>query len=220
MQSSPAIVSSLPILGQETPPSARPTLLARPFGATLYAIASLVVAAAALSALRGAHEDRMFLATGRAEWIWYSSGTAQPQPVRFFATRAFELPGAPTGATAKLFVDREHTLWVNGRRVGGGSQKPGDPLRVYALVPYLREGVNRIVIEASSPTGVGGILFALDCDAYGRDALVSDGRWRVDLSTEAATEGGRYRPIVWGRPPQPPGGYPRMPRPEELVGSR
>ncbi|HEY1251028.1 MAG TPA: hypothetical protein VGH97_07535 [Thermoanaerobaculia bacterium] len=207
-------------MGQETPRPPSRSLLARPFGATLYAIAFLVVAAAALSALRTAHADRMSLATGRAEWIWYSSGTEKPRPLRFFATREFLLPGPPTRATAKVFVDRDHTLFVNGGRVGGGSQRPGDPLRLYGLVPFLREGANRIVIEASSPSGVGGILFSLDCDAYGRDALVSDGRWRVDLSPLAETAGGRYRPMVWGRPPQPPWGYPRMPRPEELAGSR
>src|SRR5262249_5639652 len=121
MQSSRAIVSSLPILGQETPRSPSRSLLASPVGATLYTIASLVVAAAAFSALRTAHLDRMSLATGRAEWIWYSSGAERPRPLRFFATREFVLPAAPTRATAKVFVDREHALFVNGQRVGGGS---------------------------------------------------------------------------------------------------
>jgi hypothetical protein len=117
-------------------------------------------------------------------------------------------------------VDREHVLFVNGTEVGRGTQAPGDPLRLYPLEASLRPGVNRIAIQASSPTGVGGILFSLDLDALGRDALVSDRRWRVDLSAEAVTSGARYRPMVWGRPPQPPWGYPRMPRPEELVGGR
>ena len=182
----------------------------------LYAIAALVLAVAAFHALSVAHTDRRELATGKAEWIWYSSGTARPQPLRFFATREFVLPAAPHRATAKVFVDRAHVLFVNGARVGSGEQRPGDPLRVYSLAPFLRAGVNRLEIEASSPTGVGGILFALDCDAYGRDALVSDRAWRVDLSPDAETAGGRYRPKIWGRPPQPPWGYPRMPRPDEF----
>jgi hypothetical protein len=207
-------------LGQETPRSPSRSILARPVGATLYAITTLVLAAAALRALTRAHEDRRQLTTGKAEWIWYSSGTARPQPLRFFATREFVLPAAPERASAKLFVDRDHVLFVNGARVGAGEQRPGDPLRVYPLASFLRAGVNRLVIEASSPTGVGGILFALDCDGYGRDALVSDGAWRVDLSPDAESSGGRYRPIVWGRPPQPPWGYPRMPRPEEIARNR
>jgi hypothetical protein len=220
MQSFGAIVSSLPILGQETTRSPSRSLLARPVGATLYAIAALVLAAAAFHALSVAHADRLELTTGRAQWIWYSSGSARPQPLRFFATREFVLPTAPARATAKVFVDRQHALFVNGARVGGGEQKPGDPLRLYSVARFLTAGVNRVVIEAASPTGVGGILFSLDCDGYGRDALVSDAAWRVDLSPDAATAGGRYRPMVWGRPPQPPWGYPRMPRPQEMAGAR
>jgi hypothetical protein len=184
----------------------------------LYAIATLVLAVAAFHALSVAHADRRELATGGAEWIWYSSGTTHPQPLRFFATREFALRAAPQRATAKLFVDRAYVLFANGARVGSGEQRPGDPLRVYPVAPFLRAGVNRLVIEASSPTGVGGILFALDCDAYGRDAVVSGGAWRVDLSPDAETAGGRDRPMIWGRPPQPPWGYPRMPRPEEMAG--
>jgi hypothetical protein len=80
-------------------------------------------------------------------------------------------------------------------------------------------GSNRVAIEAASPTGLGGVLFAMDVEGFGRDALVSDGGWRVDLEPSARERGGRYRPVVWGRPPQSPWGYPRMPRPNELVGS-
>ena len=207
-------------MGQETPPTPPRPILSRPFVAALYAIATLVLAVAALSAVTSAHADRQKLATGEAEWIWYSSGPHEPRPLRFFATREIALEAAPSRATAKLFVDREHVLFVNGEVVGRGTQAPGDPLRVYRLERFLKPGVNRVAIEASSPTGVGGILFSLDLDALGRDAVVSDRGWRVDLSAEALAAGGRYRPMVWGRPPQQPWGYPRMPRPEELVGGR
>jgi hypothetical protein len=203
-------------LGQETPRSRERSILARPAAAALYAIATLVCAAAAITAVLSAHADRVALTTGSAEWIWYSPGPARPFPLRFFATREIVLPEAPTRATAKVFVDREHALFVNGAAVGGGIQRPGDPLRIYRLAPFLKAGTNRIAIEASSPTGVGGILFALDLNGFGRDAVVSDRLWRVDLAPEARTAGGRYRPMVWGRPPQEPWGYPRMPRPNEL----
>jgi len=80
----------------------------------------------------------------------------------------------------------------------------------------LRLGPNRIAIEASHPTGAGGILFSLDISGHGRDALVSNGEWRVDPDPAAIRSGGRYLPTVWGLPPQYPWGYPRMPRPNEL----
>ena len=188
--------------------------------AALYAIATLVLAGAALSAVTSAHADRRKLFTGEAEWIWYSSGPSERQPLRFFATREIALESAPAKATAKVFVDREHALFVNGQLIGRGTQSPGDPLRLYRLEAFLKRGVNRVVIEASSATGVGGILFSLDLDALGRDAVVSDRRWRVDLSSNALTAGGRHRPMVWGKPPQPPWGYPRLPRPNEVFSGQ
>jgi hypothetical protein len=205
-------------LGQETPaqnPSRAGDWLARPSVAALYAVTTLLIASAAARSVYRAHTDRMRSTTGAAEWIWYSSRILEPRPLRFIATREFELPVSPAAARAKLFVDREHALYVNGERVGSGIQARGDPLAIYEIAPHLRAGVNRLAVEAASPTGIGGILFSLDVDGYGRDALVSDGRWRVDLAREAILRGGRFVPQVWGRPPQFPWGYPRMPRPEE-----
>jgi hypothetical protein len=159
----------------------------------------------------------MELATGRAEWIWSRASFREPRPLRVYATRDFALPSAPIRALAKVFVDREHVLYVNGRRAGSGAQQPGDPLAAYDVTGLLVAGANRVAIEAASPTGVGGILFSLDLDAYGRDAIVSDGDWRVDEMAAAVRDGAHGRPRVWGSPPQHPWGYPRMPRPEEMV---
>jgi hypothetical protein len=192
--------------------------LSRPGPAFLYVLVLLVVAAAALRALVRAHEDRIQLSTGPAAFLWYTGRVPEPRPLRFWATRDFELPRAPDRALAKVFVDREHVLYVNGVRAGAGSQRPGDPLALYHVASLLEAGRNRIAIEASSPTGIGGVLLSLDVDGFGRDAVVTDAGWRVDLDRSAlgSLEGGRYRPIVWGRPPQYPWGYPRMPRPNEL----
>jgi hypothetical protein len=200
-------------LRQETLPSAR---LARPAAAWLAAIAGAVLAFAAMASLIRAHADRMHLATGGAEWIWYTNRVPEAHPITFVATRDFVLDRAPEHALAKVFVDRGHVLYVNGTRAGSGTQRPGDPLAVYQVASLLKTGINRIAIEAESPTGIGGILFSLDVHLSGRDAVVSDGRWRVDLAREAVEVGARYRPAVWGRPPQYPWGYPRIPEPREL----
>ncbi len=203
-------------MGQETRSE---RLLSRPAVAWTYAIAVAVLAASAGRSLLRAHADRLSLATGPARWIWYTGRVPEPRPLHFYAGRDFELPRAPSRALAKLFVDREHALYVNGLRAGTGLQRPGDPLAVYDLTTLLAAGPNRVTIEASSPTGIGGILFSLDLDGYGRDAVCSDVRWRVDSSADAILAGGRYRPFVWGRPPQYPWGYPRMPRPNEQFGA-
>ncbi|MFY9552520.1 MAG: hypothetical protein WAU32_15345 [Thermoanaerobaculia bacterium] len=191
-------------------------MLSRPAWAWLYAIVLTVLAAAAVRALIRAHEDRMRLSTGRAEWIWYTKHVPEPRPLAFVATRDFELVKAPERALAKLFVDRDHVLYVNGSRAGSGSQRPGDSLALYEVAPLLKPGINRVAIAAASPTGIGGILFSLDVFGMGRNAVVSDDRWRVDLTPEAVASGARYRPAVWGRPPQYPWRYPRMPEPREL----
>jgi hypothetical protein len=200
-------------LRQETRPAA---LFSRPGAALLYVFAVLVLGAAAARALVRAHTDRMSLTTGRAEWIWYTSRLPEPRPIRFYATQGFVLPEKPRRALAKVFVDRGHVLYVNGGRAGGGEQRPGDPLALYEIGPLLNEGENRVTIEATSPSGIGGVLFSLDVAGFGRDAFVSGGDWRVDPSPDAIASGGRYRPAVWGSPPRYPWGYPRMPRPEEI----
>jgi hypothetical protein len=195
-------------------------VLSRPGPALFYSLLLLVVAAAAALGLVRAHEDRMHLATGRAAWIWYTSRAPEPRPLRFWATKDFDLPRKPGRALAKVFVDREHVLFVNGQRAGGATQRPGDPLVLYEVADLLIEGRNRVALEAASPTGIGGVLMALDLEGFGRNAVVTDGAWRVDPAPLALRDGGRYRPAVWGRPPQHPWGYPRMPRPNELSAGK
>jgi len=189
--------------------------LSRPGIALLYVLALAIVAAGAIRATLWAHAERELNRTGDARWIWYSREIKEAGPVSFVASRDVVLDRVPLRATAKVFADRWHVLWVNGRRVGGGTQAPGAPLALYEIGPLLSRGVNRIAIEAGSETGAGGLLFSLDLTDSGRDAVVSDDRWRVDTSRDAIRSGGRYRPAVWGRPPMYPWGWPRVPRPNE-----
>jgi hypothetical protein len=196
-------------LRQETPPAR--SFWARPAAAALFTIAAVVLAAAAALSWSRLVRDRAELTTGGAEWIWYARAGRKPRPLRFYATRDVELVSAPRRATARVFVDPDSALFVNGRRVGEVSRRPGDPLAVLDLAPYLRAGPNRIAIEAWSPDGVGGILFALEGDGIDPEAFASSRRWRVDPDASALERGGRYPPAVWGRPPQYPWGYPKMP---------
>lgn len=191
-------------------------LVSRPAFAFLYVLALAITAAAAIRATLQAHADRELSRTGDAEWIWYTREVKEPAPVSFVATRDVVLNRAPVRATAKIFADQWHVLWVNGRRAGSGRQRPGDPVVLHEIAGFLSRGVNRIAIEAGSETGIGGLLFSLDLADSGRDAVFSDGRWRVDPSRDAIRSGGRYRAEVWGRPPMYPWGWPRLPRPNEV----
>jgi hypothetical protein len=191
-------------------------LVSRPAFAFLYVLALAITSAAAIRATLEAHADRELSRTGEAEWIWYTREVQEPAPISFVATRDVVLDRAPVRATAKIFAQEWHVLWVNGRRAGSGKQHPGDPLVLHEIAELLFRGVNRIAIEAGSRTGVGGLLFSLDLAGSGRDAVYSDERWRVDPSRDAIRSGGRYRAQVWGRPPMYPWGWPRLPRPNEV----
>jgi len=194
----------------------REPLSSRPAFAFLYLLVVAVVGLAAVRGILAAHADRELSRTGEARWIWYSRDVKEPRELSFVATRDVVLGRAPSRATAKVFVDRWHVLWLNGRRVGGTRQRPGDPLALYEVAGLLRKGANRIALEAGSESGIGGLLFSLDLSDWGRDAVVSDERWRVDPSRGAIASGGRYRPAVWGSPPMYPWGWPRLPRPNEI----
>jgi hypothetical protein len=190
--------------------------LSRPGPAFLFLLFALIVAAGAGRAVLRMHAERELLKTGDARWIWYSHDVRAPRWMRFYATREFLLDGLPARAIAKVFGDRRHVLYINGFGMGGTEQKPGDPLYLHDLTPHLKRGENRVVVVLETPTGSGGLLFALDISGVGQNAVVSDKSWRVDLSPNAIEKGGRYRAAVWGRPPMYPWGYPRMPRPNEV----
>jgi hypothetical protein len=185
----------------------QPTSLSRSFWLILLVTAGLLVMTAAGRFLFRTYADHAHLRTGDARWIWASASRELPEaaPLRFVASRDFARPATSAGrAQARIFVDRRYALRINGSLVGEGEQKPGDTLRTYDVSRFLIEGSNRISIEASSPTGAGGILFWLD-PGDGRP-LVSDSTWRIRLS-----EGGSQPAIVWGRPPMYPWGYPALP---------
>jgi hypothetical protein len=169
-------------------------------------IAALVLGSELILFLVRAHEDRLHLATGKARWIWATRELPEPAPLRFEAVKEFSLSRPEGTGHARVFADRAYTLRVNGSLVGSGSQKPGDPLDDYDLSTRMRPGRNEIAIEASSPTGAGGILFWLDLGDGG--SVVSDASWEIQTGPEGSK---RRRAVVWGRPPMYPWGYPALP---------
>jgi hypothetical protein len=141
-------------------------------------------------------------ATGDARWIWSTDDVRSPAPARFTAMRSIALPADAPAARAKIFVDRAYRFFVDARFVGSGAKRAGDPLDIWDLPGGLGRGAHVFAIEADSPTGIGGILFALDVPGLGRGALVSDGSWTI---------AGRPA-FVWGAPPMYPWGFPTLPR--------
>ena len=185
----------------------RHDFLSRPAPAALFLLAFLIVAAAAALAGTRALRDRAHLRTGGARWIWLAVDLEEPKPVRFFARRDFTLVRVPPSAKALLVVDRRGVLTVNASRFPLPEQRPGSPLAEVEIAQALTTGVNRVVIEAESPTGAGGILFHLDLP--GGDHVDSDAMWRVSKSEAELARGAGTPAAVWGRPPMYPWGYPR-----------
>jgi hypothetical protein len=140
--------------------------------------------------------------TGDALWIWSTDDVKSPAPARFTAVRSIALASDAPAARAKIFVDRAYRLLLDGRLVGAGSKRAGDPLDVWEIPEGLRRGSHVFAIDAESPTGIGGILFALDVPGLGRGAVVSDATWTI---------AGRPA-FVWGAPPMYPWGFPAIPR--------
>jgi hypothetical protein len=186
--------------------AAAESLFARPVPAALFLLAFLIVAAAAALAGARALRDRSNLQTGRARWIWFAVDIDEAKPVRFFAGRDFTLTRVPPSAKALLFVDRRGVLTVNTSRFPLPEQRPGSPLAVVEIAPALAAGANRVVIEAESPTGAGGILFHFDVP--GGESIDSDATWRVSPSQQDLARGAGSPAAVWGRPPMYPWGYP------------
>jgi len=150
--------------------------------------------------------------TGAAEWIWTDDASAEPgQPAVYVLLRDFELPAAPTEA-ARLFVaaDREYAVHLNGHQIARGAYRRGEPIDEFRVAHLLREGSNRLTIEARTPHGDGGVLAGIEL-ADGSMPVVTDGDWLVLTDwdprlvkgeTPLAEAGPMLGPVrVWGRPP-------------------
>jgi hypothetical protein len=188
-------------LGQESRSGARLGRAGKLFGAAALLLAA---GAGALALWRGA-QDRRFLRTGPARWIWYTRELPQPAPLRFRVWKDVTLEGAaPEAAPILLFVDRDWSLEINGAEVARGTGKPSDPLFAADAARWLRAGENRVAISAGSADGVGGILFRMDLP--GGRTVVSDGSWRAERLSPPSE--GERAAVEWGRPPIYPWRYP------------
>jgi hypothetical protein len=165
-------------------------------------LAIAIAAAAAVRAVDLLWRRMESSPTGRAKWIWATDDVKIPHPVKFSASRAFVLDRQLGEARAHIFVDRSYRLFLDGALLGGGTKRPGDGMDEYDLAGRFTAGRHDLVIEAESPTGIGGILFGLDLTGLGRNFIVSDDKWTVD----------GHRPFVWGMPPIYPWEFPERRR--------
>ncbi|HVS63389.1 MAG TPA: hypothetical protein VMT85_07780 [Thermoanaerobaculia bacterium] len=162
------------------------------------------------------------LPTASAEWIW-AGGVETGKPLAFVAAVDFDLEEVPARAEARLLVDPEYELYLNGTWIGAGAWELGEPLDVWEVADRLQPGPNRLAIVARAPYGVGGLLAALIADpgAPAEQTLAASGTsWRIygrrpagileGWSSLDASHAESSQPVVWGAPPIGRWGRPQL----------
>ena len=151
---------------------------------------------------------RTSLPTGEAEWIWASIAEGRAEPQTFYLVRDLHLDFGIKSARLLCLADEEYVVIVNGTQVGGGRYSGQGVLDEYGVGRFLKRGRNRLVVEARSSRGHGGLLLSLEVrGARSSEVVVSDGSWRVlrhqirglGRAREKIPEG--EDPVVWGHPP-------------------
>ena len=140
-----------------------------------------------------------------AQWIWADGDHSSGEPIAFYAVRELELDGVARARFA-ITADDTYVLYVNGQRVGAGRYSPGEALDEYEVGDFLEAGVNRILVEARSSRGAGGLIAELELGSNPRK-IVTDGSWRIFRRYDPGLFGGwsseeaGEAPKIWGRPP-------------------
>jgi len=152
---------------------------------------------------------RTSLPTGQAEWIWASIDEGQAEPQTFYLVRDVHLDFRIKKARLLCLADEEYVAIVNGTQVGGGRFVGKGIVDEYAVGRFLKRGRNRLVIEARSSRGHGGLLLSLEVQGAGKfKTVVSDGSWQVLRHRERGLGRAREKisegeaPVVWGLPPK------------------
>jgi hypothetical protein len=151
---------------------------------------------------------RTALPSGEAQWIWAEVDETGVEPHTYYLVRDFHLDFRVKQGRLLCLADEEYVAILNGVQIGGGRFAGQSALDEYAVGRYLNRGRNRLVVEARSSRGSGGLLLSLE--AQGRDKVkrvVSDGTWRVlrhqvrglGRAREELPEGEAV--VVWGPPP-------------------
>lgn len=150
--------------------------------------------------------------TGRAQWMWVTDQFHRVAPAGGLFVASFTLAAPPREALLKVCGDREYVVYANGTAAGCGWSRPGFRLDLYDIGHLLRQGENVLAVEARSPTPVGGVLLALDVDGIGANVLASGPAFvlRRRFSLAAREPDDLPVPVLFGRPPRQPWGYPPL----------
>jgi hypothetical protein len=157
---------------------------------------------------------------GQARFVWAEDARGGAARA-FYVARDFRVPEGARLSGARLVAmgDEEYQIHLNGAWVGGGSYRLGAPAGQWDVSELLRVGGNRLVVEARSATGVGGVVLAVFLGGDEQPFVATDATWRVFGRHADGLVEGTFRiddgdaPRVLGRPPR---GRWETPRPGTL----
>ena len=111
-----------------------------------------------------------------AEVLWFENDPGIPA---MDFTKEFTLDAAPVAALCEITADNGYELVVNDKSVG--ADVDWKSVEAYDLMPYLKKGVNKIVIHARNVDGPAGVIFqAVIMDGKGNATVVAtDKSWTV-----------------------------------------
>ncbi len=118
------------------------------------------------------------------EWIWHPTVGEQAATVRFRG--GFDLPAGVKAKRARLTItaDDAYTLWLNGQRIGSGTD--WQQLGIYDVAKHLRTGRNTIAVEVKNNGGAGGMIAGIKVWLENGRVVTSGSSsgWRCETGTD------------------------------------
>jgi putative heme-binding domain-containing protein len=133
------------------------------------------------------------------QWIWFNEGdplVEAPAETRYFR-RVLSIPLGVDEAALELTADNAYTVWVNGVKVGEGSEwKRVDR---YDVKKHMVRGENVIAVEARNEGSAAGLIVKLTYVPKGTTVktLVSDGDWKASKSAAAGWQKVAFDDAKW-----------------------
>ena len=122
----------------------------------------------------------------KPEWIWHPNHGAKPadDETRFFR-KTFTLDGPARRATLAVSADNRFTAYLNGSKIGSGTEWSDFPR--FDVKQNVKPGENVLAIEAQNEGGAAGLLAELDVatEEGTRQRIVTDASWKTGASAEA-----------------------------------
>ena len=128
-------------------------------------------------------------------WIWHPDGKKSAQSC--WLRKRFVLPGNVRKAALKITVDNEYVLYLNGRRIGEGSD--WTQAGYYDVTGSLVAGENVLAVEARNLDGPFGVLAGLTVVESGGAVMEvrSDSTWLTSLVRTKGWESPVFREGGW-----------------------